>query len=80
MKLSAEISMYPFNEDYLSPIRAYIEKLNEYHGLSIATFPMSTVISGEYDTVMAAITDSIRWSHKKFAKAVFVAKLIPGHE
>lgn len=78
MKLSAEISMYPFKEDYLPPIQKYIDKLNQYPELSIATFPTSTVISGDYQKVMSAIEESILWSYQNFGRAVFVTKFIPG--
>ncbi len=39
MKLSAEITMYPLQDDYLPAIVAIIDKLNTYEGLIIETFP-----------------------------------------
>lgn len=80
MVISVEISMYPFREEYIPPIKAYIEKLNSYQGLSVKTFPTSTVIMGDYDLVMTVIKESIQWSYQQYGKAVFVTKIIPAYE
>ena len=80
MILSAEITLYPFNEDYLPPIKAYIEKLNQYPDIQVETYPTATVVMGEYNRVMDVIRDSIAWSHENFGKVVFITKFIPGYQ
>jgi uncharacterized protein YqgV (UPF0045/DUF77 family) len=80
MKLSAEITMYPLQDDYLPAIKAIIDKLNTYEGLNIETFPSTTLIVGDYDEVMAALGDAMKWSVEACGKAVFVTKFLPNTE
>lgn len=80
MKLTAEISMYPLNEDFIPPIDAVIEKLNSFPSIQVNTFATATTLIGDYDTVMDALKETLAWSHEKHGKAVFVTKLIPGYE
>ncbi|MDO3381239.1 hypothetical protein [Gilvimarinus algae] len=80
MKLTAEISMYPFNGDYIPPIKGFIEWLNQQEGLLIATKPTCTLVTGDYDRVMAVLTHGMRYSVQTWGKAVFVTKFLPGFE
>ena len=80
MKITAEISMYPIREDYLTPIDAVIEKLHSYTAIDVATFTTATTLIGDYDEVLAAITETVAFSYAEFGTCVFVAKLIPGYE
>ena len=80
MMLTIEISMYPFNQDYKTPILAFIERLNRYAGLRVQTTPTATMVVGEYELVMKTLTELLAWSHAQHGKAVFVTKFIPGHE
>ncbi len=80
MKITAEISMYPIREDYLTPIDAVIEKLHSYTAIDVATFTTATTLIGDYDEVMAAVTETVAFSYAEFGTCVFVAKLIPGYE
>lgn len=80
MMLSAEITMYPLQNDYIPAIKAVIEKLNSYDGLRIQTFPSTTLITGDYDQVMRAIAETMRWSVEACGKAVFVSKFLPNTE
>ena len=80
MLLTAEISLYPFDPEYTLPIKAYIEKLNQYDGIQVQTFPTATIIMGEYEVVMAVINDSIKWSYENFGRGVFVTKFVPDYQ
>lgn len=80
MKLTVEISMYPLREDFVPPIRAFIEKLNSYVGLQVSTFATATIVVGEHDVVMDALGDALRWSQQQFGRTVFVTKFITGYE
>lgn len=75
MKTSAEISYYPLNEEYVPPIRGFIERINSYEGLTVRTNGMSTQIFGEYDILMDALMKEIRESFKN-PHSVFVMKII----
>jgi uncharacterized protein YqgV (UPF0045/DUF77 family) len=72
--------MYPFNEDYKTPILAFIAKLNTHKGLRINTTATATTVTGEYAQVMRTLTELFEWSHATHGKAVYVAKFIPGYE
>ncbi|WNO10172.1 YkoF family thiamine/hydroxymethylpyrimidine-binding protein [Teredinibacter sp. KSP-S5-2] len=80
MQLSAEITLYPLQEDYLTAIKATIEKINTFSGLKIQTFPTATIIMGEYQQVMSAIQETVRWSYENYGKCVFIVKYLPDYE
>jgi len=75
MKTSAEISYYPLNQEYVPPIREFIDRINTYEGLSVRTNGMSTQIFGEYDILMDALTQEIRQSFNH-PHSVFIMKII----
>ena len=80
MILTVELTLYPFNESYIPPIKTTIERLNTYEGIQVQTFPTATVLMGDYDIVMDALKDCMAWSHREFGRCVFIAKFIPGYE
>ena len=80
MQLTVEISMYPFAENYLGPIRAFIAQLNSYDALQVDTYPTATVLVGEHDVLMDALKHALRWSQLEFGTSVFVTKFITGYE
>jgi len=80
MKLTAEITMYPFKEDYIPPIQGIIEKLNGYPELKLRTFQTATILVGEHDYLMNSISDAMRWSYEEYGKCVFIVKFIPDFE
>jgi uncharacterized protein YqgV (UPF0045/DUF77 family) len=75
MNTSVEISYYPLNQEYVPPIREFIDRINTYEGLTVSTNGMSTQIFGEYDILMNAITKEIRQSFNH-PHSVFVMKVI----
>lgn len=77
---TVEISMYPLHENYLNLIQSFIDKLQDYTDLRTTTGPTSTVIIGEYERVMACVTQILRWSYEEHGPSVFVAKFLPGYE
>ncbi len=78
MKLTAELSLYPLEEeDYKSAIKAFIAAASEHGGLRITPNAMSTQISGDYDQVFALIKQELRRSAEKYGRQVLVCKLIP---
>ncbi len=75
MKTSVEISYYPLNEEYIPPIKGFIERINTHKGLTVKTNGMSTQVFGEYDVLMEALTKEIRESFRN-PHSVFVMKII----
>lgn len=80
MILTIEMSMYPFQEDYKTPILSFIEKLNTYDTLHITTTATATMVTGEYESVMLMLTEMLLWSYQTHGKAVYVTKFIPGFD
>ncbi|MDX5405567.1 MAG: hypothetical protein LPK11_00820 [Chromatiaceae bacterium] len=78
MQLSVEMSKYPLADDYITPIKGFIEQLNQYPDIKVLTNTMSTQLFGDYDTVMLALQACIKWSFEHYGKVVFVVKFIHG--
>ncbi len=76
MRVAVDISLYPLDQNFLTPIRDVIERLNAYTAFEVTTNPMSTQIRGEYDEVMAALAQEIRVSFEQTPKAIFVIKIL----
>ena len=78
MKLTAEISMYPFNENYLDPIKWFIGRVDSYPHIERVTNAMATQVCGDYLDVMTMLATEMHAAHEKWGKAVFVCKFIGG--
>ncbi|MCH8537666.1 MAG: hypothetical protein LAT66_07840 [Alkalimonas sp.] len=78
MQLSVEISKYPLADEYIGPIKAFLQQLGQQPDLHVITNTMSTQIFGEYDVVMQALQQCMKWSFEQYGKVVFVCKFIPG--
>ena len=80
MIVTIDISMYPNKEDFMQPIKGFIERINNYKDLKIVTYSTSTVVQGEYIYAMNAVQETIAFCYKEYDMAVYVAKIIPGYE
>ena len=80
MILTVEISLYPFDPDFVPPIRGFIELLNGHAGLRVTTYPTCTVMVGEFDRVTEVLNGAMKESYSRFGMAVFVTKFITGYE
>lgn len=78
MKLTVEISKYPLADNYLEPIKGFIEQLNQDPDIHVITNTLSTQVFGDYDAVMAALQRCIKWSFATYGKVVFVCKFLHG--
>jgi len=79
MNLTVELSLYPFNADYVPPIKAFIARLNEVDGLHVETHATCSIISGADQLVLDTLRDGLRWCHDQPGKFVLVSKMLPGH-
>lgn len=73
MIISLEVSYYPLTDEFDKAIENFIEKL-EQSKLSVSMGKMSTVISGEYQTVMPILTTSMKDLMEEFP-SVFTLKI-----
>ena len=78
MKLTAELSLYPLQEEYIPIIQAFIEALRKHPDIVIVSNAMSTQICGEYEQVFALIREELAASFQRFGKQVLVCKFIVG--
>ena len=76
MKIAVDISLYPLQEDLIPPIQDVIERLKLHDDLYVDTNAMSTQVRGEYDDVMAVLTDELKTTFEQLPKAVFVMKIL----
>lgn len=79
MVITVEISMYPFHDEFRPMIRAFIERLRQYHELKVTPGSTSTVIHGGFQAVMECITEMLAWSQETQGQSAFVAKFLPGY-
>ena len=79
MHMTAEMSMYPVRDEYLPPIKTFIEALNASGNIAIETTTTCTILRGEYDDVMNLLRDAMAESYRQFGVSVFVSKFIPGY-
>ncbi|MGL4475517.1 MAG: hypothetical protein ACRCT7_13855 [Shewanella sp.] len=78
MKLTAEISMYPLQDNYLEAIEWFIQRVDSYPNIERVTNAMATQVVGEYSEVMAMLAVEMEAAHSKFGKAAFVCKFLGG--
>ena len=76
MKTSVDISLYPLAEDYIPAIKEFIERLQQYPGVTVLRNNLSTQLYGDYDMVMDLLKVEIRNSWDKYGKGIFVVKFL----
>lgn len=76
MQVMVELSLYPLVNDYIGPIKAFIERLNSYSNLTVITCSTSTQVHGEYTEVMQVLGAEMQRTHEEVGQAVFVAKFL----
>lgn len=78
MKLTAELSLYPLQENYIPIIQAFIDACRERDDLIVVGNAMSTQLCGDYDTVFELVSSQLRASFERYGTQVLVCKFIPG--
>ena len=76
MRISVDISLYPLTEQFVEPILAFIDKLEQNPRLKISRNNLSTQVFGEYRDVMNAMDAEIEAIFKQLPHSVFVLKII----
>jgi uncharacterized protein YqgV (UPF0045/DUF77 family) len=76
MRVAVDISLYPLTDDFIPPIQDVIQRLNTHESIEVVTNPMSTQLRGEYDDVMAAISQEVKTSFENSPKVVFAIKIL----
>lgn len=76
MRITAEISLYPLQADYLPKIESFIGYVRDAEGLEVVVNQMSTQLSGELGDVLAAVRRALERSFRNGAPEVLVAKFL----
>ena len=78
MKLTAELSLYPLQDDYIPVIKSFIARCQNEDGITVVGNAMSTQLCGDYDRVFNLVAEALRSSTERYGKQVLVCKFIPG--
>ncbi|MDP4789899.1 MAG: Ykof family thiamine-binding protein [Haliea sp.] len=78
MDITAELSLYPLQKDYIRVIDSFINQLAASQNVIVVTNAMSTQISGAAGPVFALVQAALEASYRDFGKQVLVCKFIPG--
>lgn len=76
MRLAAELSLYPLQENYIPAIKSFIDRLNTYTDLQVKTCETSTIVVGDYEIVMHILGEEMRQTHDEVGQAIFVCKFL----
>jgi len=76
MRVAVDISLYPLDQDFIPPIKDFIERINRHDGIDVVTNPMSTQIRGDYEHVMTVLTREIGQTFDSLPKAVFAIRIL----
>lgn len=76
MNVMVELSLYPLVNDYIGPIKDFIERINTYKALDVVTTSTSTQVSGDYQYVMSVLGREMEITHREVGQAIFVAKFL----
>ncbi|MEX0614673.1 MAG: YkoF family thiamine/hydroxymethylpyrimidine-binding protein [Methylophaga sp.] len=76
MRISVDISLYPLTEQYVEPILAFIDQLENNPKLVVKRNSLSTQVFGEYQDVMAAMNSEIEAVFTAMPHSAFVLKMV----
>lgn len=76
MRVAVDISLYPLAEEFLTPIKDVIRRINEHESVEVETNAMSTQLRGEYDDVMNVLDREIKRTFEEVPKAVFTIRIL----
>ena len=76
MRITAEMSLYPLDRDFVGPITAFIRTLREQPGLEVVTNQMSTQVRGDFAAVASAVDRCLEQAMAGTPTAVLVVKYL----
>ena len=75
MEISVELTLTPLHDDFEPPIIDFIKKLRN-SGLKVLENPLSTQVFGDYDKVMALLTDEIKETFENTERVLLYMKIV----
>jgi uncharacterized protein YqgV (UPF0045/DUF77 family) len=76
MIITAELSLYPLQENYEETIISFIKSLKSQNNIAVYTHAMSTFVKGEHKDVMNAITIALESADNSSKGFSLVTKII----
>ena len=76
MRITAEISLYPLQSDYLPVIESAIRSIRAVPELEVIVNQMSTQIRGDFQAVTEAVNHALAASFQEGGPQVLVAKFL----
>ena len=76
MRITAEISLYPLQEEFLPPIQSFIRDIQDSTALQVTVNQMSTQLVGELSDVSQALEKALEASFQAGGAQVLVAKFL----
>ncbi|NJB36822.1 MULTISPECIES: YkoF family thiamine/hydroxymethylpyrimidine-binding protein [Flavobacteriaceae] len=75
MKISVELTLSPLQDDFEPIIISFIKKLRD-SGLTVQENALSTHVYGEYDKVMALLTEEIKEALELMEHGLLYMKIV----
>lgn len=76
MQASVEISLYPLQDGYITPIVDFIGILQKEQTIEVRVNGMSTQLFGEFQVIMKTLTTAMEATFQQYQAAVFVMKVV----
>ena len=76
MRITAELSLYPLQADFVGPITDFIHELRREPGIEMVTNQLSTQLRGDFAAVTGALHRCMAGTMASGAPLVFVVKYI----
>ena len=78
MQISIEVSLYPLNENFTSPIDNFISCLKKYDSIEVQTNNMSTQLFGEFYDLIKILKVGMENTFKNETNSAFNLKIVNG--
>ncbi len=76
MEISVDISMYPLQKDFETPILAFIAMLEKEKSVEVVRNELSTQVHGDYKVIMALLEKEIFSVFTEIPDSIFVLKFV----
>jgi len=76
MKISVDLSLYPLQDGYVAPIKAFIAAISVCDHIEVQYNRVSTQVFGDYDIVMTSIQRCLKETFEKEGTFVMVSKIL----
>ena len=78
MQISVELALTPLQDDFEAPVKKFIKTLRS-SGFTVLENPLATQIYGEYDQIMAFLTQEVKEAFESMDQVIMTMKFIKGN-